>query len=223
MNRQSNASPERSIPEMEICLYRKSFARMQMCLVAMDCNVHISFMHNWANQWYATKYWQMQSEYPSFLTHYQDKMKSLWEQVVIVYLDKHPIAQIEIYLAQKAPISTFIQATKNDFGFHLLMAPYRDLIQHFGKTTKGLSQEVIHCLLEYLFYNCKANRVFAEPDIQNVAACHLAESSGLTYLKDIELPDKTAKLYSYEYQDFIQKYPMPKHIHHLNLFADKKL
>ncbi|MGF7232586.1 GNAT family N-acetyltransferase [Arachidicoccus sp.] len=223
MKRINKSNHQHAIAEMEICLYKKQFDNREMRLIAMDCNFHLALMHYWANQWYATKYWQMHPDNQSFLAYYKNKMNSNWENVLIVYLDNFPVSQIDIYQVNKVILSNFIETGQDDFGIHLLMAPYRQLIKHFGAETKRLSHRIIQCVLEYLFYNCKANAVFAEPDILNVPACRLAESTGFTFLRNIDLTYKTGKLYNYARDTFIEKYPAPKHVNYMNLFPDKGL
>lgn len=205
---------------VEVCLYRKELESGPLKLVSMDMEEHGSFMHSWANQYYASKYWQMEGDFEAFHAYYTAKLKNNEELLLIACLNDIPIAQLEIYPVLSSVLAGHYTASVKDYGIHILMAPYRTLLEKLGDRAKGLSTTVLQSTLEYLFYIAGAENVLAEPDKANKNACLLAQRVGFTFLKEITLPDKTAHLFRYRRGAFLKKCPKLPKDKTFNLFAD---
>lgn len=206
---------------LQVVLYRTVYEEKPLRLIHLNLKEHISFMHSWANQYYTTKYWQMEGDFIQFYNHYEAKLKEGKEIILIAYLEKIPVAQLEVYPVKGSVLNQYIKSGDANLGFHLLMAPYRELLVKLGSKAKGISKAVLQCTLEYLFYNAKAENVMAEPAKENKSACILAEKAGFTFQQELKLPDKTAALYRYKRDDFLKKHPMPVQNNKYHLFADR--
>jgi RimJ/RimL family protein N-acetyltransferase len=96
--------------------------------------------------------------------------------------------------------------TPNDYGIHLLMSPYKELLSKTALGLKGLSVHVLVTMLDFLFSFKSVTRIIAEPDSENKAANCLAQNACYRFMKEIQLSYKTANLYSYDREDFLKAY-----------------
>lgn len=173
----------------------KRFNELKLSIHHFTPSLYLHTMHHWASAPYSSRFWQMNIPFQEFKDHYERLTKSGKYSVFVVSANNIPISQTEVYQVQNDPLSEHVEAKDSDYGIHLLMAPYRDLLTFFGQQTRGLAAEALVTVLDMLFGTLGATSVYAEPDIQNKHACNLAEQVGFTFLKKITLAEKEAKLY----------------------------
>lgn len=190
--------------KMEVPL--KRFNELKLSIHQITPSLYMHTMHYWATAAYSSRFWQMNIPFQEFKDHYERLIKSDKYSVFMVSANNTPISQAEVYQVQDDPLSEHVEAKDSDYGIHLLMAPYKDLLTFFGQQTRGLAAEALVTVLDMLFGSLDATSVYAEPDIQNKHACNLAEQVGFTFLKRITLADKEAKLYKITKKEFLSLY-----------------
>ena len=157
-------------------------------------NCDIEMIHSWVNMPYAHRFWQMQGSLKELADHYFRQKEENRVSTFILCYELKPIALFEVYQVLSSELSLKFEAGVGDYGLHLLMAPHTELLS-LKRVISKISRESLRTILEMLFSFSSVKRVFAEPDIENTHAHRLAESAGFTFIKDIQLQDKKAKLY----------------------------
>lgn len=182
------------------CRYEKN----SIFFKTFSVEVHSEALHNWCNRSYSARFWRMQGSLKQLQKYYIKKLRHYREVLLMVYINQYPVAFTEIYQVKKNILGRYIPAGDNDYGLHLLLAPYKSLAEQLGTLSKGFSENILTEILHYLFLHSGVKRVVAEPDKNNVNACSLAERAGFTFLGEIELPDKIANIYEYTRADFFK-------------------
>ncbi len=154
----------------------------------------LPLIHNWVNQRYAHRYWNMQGTLEELTKAFHKQKEENNSSTFLVCHDTKPIALFEVYQVISTELALKYEAGINDFGIHLLMAPHADLLQ-LKKEIKKVSERTLLTVLDMLFTYNSVKRVVAEPDAQNSYACRLAENAGFKLLGEIELVEKKASLY----------------------------
>jgi hypothetical protein len=190
-------------------LYLKYFGAFPLKVHPYYAPRHLKLMYRWATLPHASRFWNMDMDFKAFKEYYSNPTRELKSVVLILSFNDIPVAQVEVYMASHSEIAGFINTGKSDYGIHLLMAPYKELIPQIGEHCKGLSENILVTVLEMLFYISDVSSVYAEPDVRNGHSCRLAEKVGFEYIKDIQLSDKKARLYRIAKDKFSRKYPPP--------------
>jgi RimJ/RimL family protein N-acetyltransferase len=94
-----------------------------------------------------------------------------------------------VYAVAVDELSEHIQTEKHDCGFHLLMAPNKNPV-------KGLTSAMIRAFLDFYFSFPQANRMYAEPDVNNLKSIALLEKAGFQKVKTVQMSYKQAHIYS---------------------------
>jgi hypothetical protein len=162
---------------------------------SFDLNTDLALIHEWVNQPYSKRFWQMDGNIDFLQRVYENILSSDHAHSFIGTLDKIPICLVDVYLVSMDELKEHIGASADDSGLHLLMAPPRLLI-------KNLSLHSLGEFLSFYFSFPVTATMYAEPDCKNVLANKLAERVGFQFLKQIELSYKTANLYSITKQQF---------------------
>jgi len=155
----------------------------------------ISTLHRWVNLPYSSRFWSMQGELSQLCRFYTDKVNSGDLQLFFVCYKSRPLAFFEVYPVMRTELKDFIDASKYDYGIHLLLAPYKDIGLVIKKPLRRLSMNILETIIQMLFSNEAVNRIFAEPDADNINANRLALKAGFRFIKMIQFPDKKANLY----------------------------
>ncbi|MGJ7030946.1 GNAT family N-acetyltransferase [Niabella hirudinis] len=184
-------------------LFRKRFARSYLYIRRLRLETDLSTIHRWVNLPYAHRYWQMQGSLHDLTRYLINQTAECVTSSFIVCHGKYPIALFETYHVMQTELAAKYASEKEDYGIHLLMAPYVELRSLKDKVDK-ISEKVLVTILEMLFSNQSVKRVIAEPDINNIHAHRLAEKAGFEFQSVIELKDKTAKLYKITKDQFLK-------------------
>lgn len=192
-----------------LVVYTKNFGNLTIKVRPFYAPEHLKLMHRWSSLPYASHFWQMKMSFRKFRQFYLERVNSLKGVVFLLYLNEVPVAQVDVYQVSSDELSAFTETGNDDYGFHLLMAPYRELLAACNKETRGLAEKVIITVLEMLFHISDASRVYAEPDINNIHSCRLAERTGFVFIKEIEMSYKKANLYCISKEMFNHRYPPP--------------
>lgn len=192
-------------------VYQVNDAGYHLSFKTFSVSRHLPIIHEWCNRPYSKQFWGMQGPLKQLKAHYLEKARRFKDISLLIYWDEHPVAFAELYRPAEEVLALHYTAKANDYGLHLLMAPYKSLLKKFDTMGRGFSENILYRLLVYLFSSSKVGRVLAEPDKNNINACRLAEKVGFRFLKEISLPDKKARLYVFERDGFLQMYPRSLH------------
>lgn len=155
----------------------------------------IDFLHSWVNLPYSKKFWQMDGSLSNLYSIYRDILNNQHAHSFIGLFNGNPVAQIDLYSISESELKNHATTGIGDCGFHLLMQPPAQM-------TKGISVAILTHFIRFYFSFEQAVILYAEPDRDNVLANKLAVKAGLHYLKTIQLPSKTANLYSINRSQF---------------------
>lgn len=193
----------------QVWLYQKYFSDKSYTLyVRPVClEADISMMHRWATHPLARKFWQAEPNETLLYNYYRKEFSQKLTFSFLIFLEAIPVAQADVYQVLRDETASHYQAAAEDYGLHLLMAPYKEILSGAKADIKRLSVHVLVTMLGFLFSFDSVQRVMAEPDRENKAANRLAQATGYRFMKQIELSCKKANLYCYEKEDFLEAYP----------------
>lgn len=163
----------------------------------------LAWIFKWVNMPYAKKFWQMQGSLKELTQYYQRQKEENITSSFVVCDGICPIAVFEVYQALRTELAQKYEARPQDYGIHLLMAPYDELIRLKPLVNK-ISEKVLFTIIDMLFTFNSVNRILAEPDVRNNYAHKLAEKAGFEYRGDIQLTDKIARFYMLSKEQFIK-------------------
>lgn len=156
---------------------------------ALDLDEHLAIIHDWMNKSYTVKFWQLSGSELAIRKIYEGILNNPHAHSFIGKIGREPVCLIDMYHIIGDELSDHIEdATYDDCGMHLLMCPPRQM-------QKGWSLAVLKTWQQFFFSRALNNRLFAEPDVENYAANHLALKAGFSFVKKIKLSYKTANLY----------------------------
>jgi len=184
--------------------HRKRFGKSYLYVRSARFEEDILRIHSWVNQHYAKRFWQMQGSIQELIEYYREQKSENITSTFLVCHGIKPIALFEVYQVIRTNIKDFYDADNADYGIHLLMGPPEEL-QILNKVITRGSEKVLLTIIETLFSFNTVNRIVAEPDSRNMYACKLAEKTGFTLIKHVQLPDKPANLYMITKDEFKRK------------------
>jgi hypothetical protein len=158
---------------------------------------HGPMVHLWCNMAYSQRFWGMAGSYSMFAKECVKKIRNGEAMLYMFFLNKIPVACFEIYQVMRDILAKHVNARKEDYGIHFMLAPYREIILKLGNLPSGFSIKVLQGIIQYLFKSTFIENLYAEPDKENINACQLAEKAGFLFLNEISLPKKTVKLYCF--------------------------
>jgi hypothetical protein len=178
-------------------LYSRFFKKINATLSFRSFNLDtdLELIHQWVNLEYALPFWQLDGNKQRVYDLYYSIQRNSNGHSYIGLLNDIPVCQFDIYRVLADEIRQYITAGENDCGFHLLMAPN-------NKPVPGLSLTITLAFLEYYFSFPQAERMFAEPDINNPRSNSLLIRAGFQFLRSIKMSYKTAHLYCLNKQQF---------------------
>ncbi|HLX90859.1 MAG TPA: GNAT family N-acetyltransferase [Puia sp.] len=162
---------------------------------SLNLDTDLLMIHNWMNQVYAKRFWQMDKPLPEIGKIYQSIIENPHAHSFIGLFNDRVVCLIDSYQVLHDELADHVDAEANDCGIHLLMSPPREHRRDMS----------FHCLREFLaFYFSfpEAHRIYAEPDCRNLFANKLAMRVGLRFLREISLSYKMANLYSLSKSEF---------------------
>jgi len=148
----------------------------------------LSMIHDWVNREYSRAFWQMNGSRDLLESTYKNILCDPHSHSFIGSLNGQPTCQIDLYQVLVDELRSHVNAEDNDCGLHLLMSPpnqrKKDTTPLFFKT-----------FLAFYFSFPEAERMFGEPDRENIKSNNLVTDTGFKFIKQIELSYKTANLY----------------------------
>jgi RimJ/RimL family protein N-acetyltransferase len=155
--------------------------------LTLDTDIHT--IHDWVNRPYTKRFWQLNGDRGTLLDTYMRILSSHYAHSYIGSFNGKNVCQVDLYVAGADELINHVHCEPNDCGLHLLMCPPEQMI-------KGITIAMLREFWRFYFLFPQAERIFAEPDIQNALANKLARDAGFYFLKTIQMSYKTANLYS---------------------------
>lgn len=147
----------------------------------------VDTIYRWATQDRA-QFWRMGD-------HTQEQVQGIYEyltyvnthEVLLMWFGRTPIALVHMYDPRAEAVGEHYDVRDGDVGLHFMMAPREEF-------PRQVVPEFYRSLVETLFSDPDTRRVVVEPDARNTAAIKRAKTLGFVFEREIELPDKTARL-----------------------------
>lgn len=162
---------------------------------SLDIKNDLAVLHEWVNAPHAIAYWQMNGSTSMLREVYEKMNETEYAHSFIGCLDGLPVCQVDAYAPNDDVLGKHYTFTDNDIGIHMLLGE-RNLSIH------NLSTQILAAFMQWIFDANEINRIVAEPDHQNRAANWLLRRSHFEYLGRLDLPEKTACLYSITREGF---------------------
>jgi len=161
----------------------------------------IDTIHNWVNQPYTRRYWQMNGDKQTLYKTYATLLVNPSAHSFIGLFDGSMVCQIDCYHVSVDELKDHVDGSAGNCGLHILMLPPR-------QSQKGLTEAMLNAFIKFFFSFGAAQILFGEPDHRNSAANLAAKRTGFEFLKTIKLSYKTANLYAITKQQFYATYPI---------------
>jgi len=155
---------------------------------SLDVKKDLPVIHEWVNLPYSETYWQMNGHFSQLAAIYQCMEFNPYAHSFVGLLDGKMICQYDVYSVLADELREHIDATEDDCGFHLLMAPKEVPL-------KGLTKNIVSTFLEFYFSFPQAKKMYAEPDIENSRSILLLEKCGFKNSGIIKMSYKIAVVY----------------------------
>lgn len=168
---------------------------------SLDLHNDLATIHNWVNQPYAKRYWQMDGDEASLHNTYTALLKNPQAHSFIGLLNEKIVCQIDCYDVAADELKDHVEMKEGYCGFHILMLPPRE-------SFKGLTEVTLRAFTQFFFSFEAAEALYGEPDIMNIPANMAAKRAGFEFQKQITLSYKTANLYSITKEQFHAKNPV---------------
>lgn len=149
----------------------------------------IDTIHDWVNQPYTRRYWQMNVEKNTLHKTYSEVLDNPSAHSFIGLFNNKVVCQIDCYHASVDEIKDHVETAPGNCGFHILMLPPRE-------SFKGLTENMLRAFVKFFFSFGAAQTLYGEPDKDNTPANLAAKRSGFAFQYQIQLSYKTANLYA---------------------------
>lgn len=131
--------------------------------------------------------------------HYMEFMESCKGHSLVVFMKSKMIAQIDFFHISYNHIKDHYAVKEEDHGINMLMWPDQS-----GGTR--LPVDILITTLSFLF-TLSIDRVIVYSGTENETAGEILSSAGFTFMKPVQLGEGTVNLYSFERNEFFEKYP----------------
>lgn len=130
-------------------------------------------------------------------------------------VDGTPLFLVETYDPGRLLLEEVFDSKPGDLGMHLLVAPPT------GQRVSGLTSAIMRAVVRFVFDTLGAQRVVVEPDVANARVQAKNAEVGFHVLRDVDLPDKRARLSVLTRADFAASHlaPGPMEAAHRHLVA----
>lgn len=161
----------------------------------------IDIIHDWINQPYTRRYWQMNVDKQTLHDTYTTLLDNPLAHSFIGLFNGKMVCQIDCYNVATDELKDHVEVIPGNCGLHILMLPPR-------QSQKGLTESMLKAFIKFYFSFSAANCLYGEPDQRNTTANLAAKRSGFSYQKTITLSYKTANLYAITKTQFHEANPI---------------
>lgn len=161
----------------------------------------IDTLHDWVNQPYTRRYWQLNENKESLISTYRAVLDNPLAHSFIGLFNGKMVCQVDLYNIGADELKDHVEVTPGNCGLHILMLPPR-------QSQKGLTESMLKAFIKFYFSFSAANCLYGEPDCRNRAANIAAKRAGFEFVKTIPLSYKTANLYAITKTHFHEANPI---------------
>ncbi|WP_270182214.1 GNAT family N-acetyltransferase [Alkalihalobacillus sp. CinArs1] len=151
----------------------------------------LPILHNWMHQKHIKPFWKLDLPMEDLHTWLTNSTQASHKDVYMGYVDDEPVCYLIAYDIKEDAIKNYYDPEPGDLGMHLLIGP-----REYLNPTDG--EAIILAMGYYLFNKYGAKRIIGEPDVRNRIILPIIKRFGANILKEIELPNKKAKLVAME-------------------------
>jgi|SRR5450432_1248185 len=197
MQRRLQCKPFQNARENQI-LYEKNFYEIgNISFRSLDLAMDLKVIHEWVNKDYSKQFWQLHGSKALIENTYYSIQQNPGTHSFIGLLNRIPVCQIDIYLVAFDELSDHVLAGEQDAGLHFHMAPP-------VKPIPGLSQMLMRSFLAFYFSFPESEKMFGEPDEENIRANRLVERAGFRFIRPITMSYKRANLWVCTREEFLK-------------------
>ncbi|QYL28029.1 N(6)-hydroxylysine O-acetyltransferase [Mycobacterium shottsii] len=160
----------------------------EFSLRRLDPEGDLDLMHSWMNDPEVARFWRKPWPRPQIASYLFDQHCSAHSVPYLGLLDGAPISYWELYRADLDPLARHYAAREHDAGLHSLLGPAEC-------RGRRLAADLLRIVSTWqLDADPSADRVIAEPDVNNTRMIRALERAGFERTADLDLPDKRAAL-----------------------------
>lgn len=149
-------------------------------------------LSEWMNRPHLAAAWQYDWPTWRWRRHLEAQVAGTYSLPIIGSLDGRDCAYLELYRAAKDSISAYYDAHPHDVGVHAAIADP-------DEAKRGLASVVFAPVVVSVFaQDPQCRRIMFDPDHTNVAARHICEAVGCTFLGEHDMPNRRMTLYAFE-------------------------
>lgn len=168
---------------------------------SLDLANDIDIIHNWVNQPYTLRYWQMNVDKQMLYDTYTTLLNNPLAHSFVGLFNGKMVCQVDLYNVETDELKDHVEVSPGNCGLHILMLPPR-------QSQKGLTEAMLKAFIKFYFSFSAATTLYGEPDAQNAGANIAAKRAGFEFVKTIPLSYKTANLYLITKQQFHEANPI---------------
>ena len=160
----------------------------EFALRPLDVSADLDLVHAWMNDPEVARFWLMPWAPDRIAEYLRRQDASAHSRPCVGELAGVGISYWELYRADLDPLARHYPARDHDAGFHMLLGPARF-------RGRGLTVSLVRTVSAWqLAADPLAERVLAEPDVNNTRAVRVLEQAGFHRAMEVDLPNKRAAL-----------------------------
>lgn len=147
-------------------------------------------VHAWNHRPHVAEFWRQDWPLERWKAELETQRAGDHSLPCLLDLDGAPLAYLEIYRVARDRLAAYCTPAPHDLGVHIA-------IGDVSRTGRGLGRRALEVVSAGLLAaDPESERVYAEPDVGNVASIRAFSAAGFESHGEITLPDKTALLMS---------------------------
>lgn len=155
-----------------------------------DQDADTALVHAWNHRAHVAEFWRQDWPRERWHAELQAQLAGDHSLPCLLDLDDAPLAYLEVYRVARDRLSAYCTSAPHDLGVHIA-------IGDVDRTGRGLGRRALEVVSTGLFAaDPLCERVYAEPDVRNIASIRAFAAAGFEPHGEIILPDKTALLMS---------------------------
>ncbi|MFO6424604.1 GNAT family N-acetyltransferase [Motilimonas sp. KMU-193] len=185
----------------DAALYQEYFPLANKTLWTRLVNIDddLDIIHHWMNQPHVTEFWHMAWPKADIRDYLRRCDAREGFQTYLMFMDQEPLGYFEIYQPSLDVVGTTYEVETGDIGLHVLIGEEKYQRRYIMRLGTMMMRIVFS---QYP----QAIRAIGEPDVNNKTVQSVMKFLGFQFMKNIQLPDKTAALHYCLKSDFIRSH-----------------